>query len=94
METLTISSNMKITHTLRHRPCLENFGLGQKSDLVESLEQLCTSCGEAPVADVIILDGAAIINMLKPIGVKTFQDYATHVFSTVHQGTAAKRNQN
>ena len=32
------------------------------------------------MADVIILDGAAIINMLKPIGVKTFQDYATHVF--------------
>ena len=32
------------------------------------------------MADVIILDGAAIINMLKPIGVKKFQDYATHVF--------------
>ena len=32
------------------------------------------------MADVIILDGAAIINMLKPIGVKTFQDYTTHVF--------------
>ena len=32
------------------------------------------------MTDVIILDGAAIINMLKPIGVKTFQDYATHVF--------------
>ena len=32
------------------------------------------------MADVIILDGAAIINMLKPIGVKILQDYATHVF--------------
>ena len=29
---------------------------------------------------MIIFDGAAIVNMLKPIGVKTFQDYATHVF--------------
>ena len=29
METWTISSNMKITHTLRNCPCLENFGLGQ-----------------------------------------------------------------
>ena len=32
------------------------------------------------MAYVLILDGAATINMLKPIGVKTFQDYATHVF--------------
>ena len=32
------------------------------------------------MADVIKLDGAAIINMLKAIGVKTFQDYAKHVF--------------
>ena len=32
------------------------------------------------MADVIILDGAAIINMLKPIGVKTLQGYATRVF--------------
>ena len=32
------------------------------------------------MAEVIILDGAAIINMLKSIGVMTFQDYATHVF--------------
>ena len=32
------------------------------------------------MADVIILDGSAIINMLKPIGVKTLQDYATNVF--------------
>ena len=31
------------------------------------------------MAYIIILDGA-VINMLKPIGVKTFQDYATHVF--------------
>ena len=58
-------------------PSLSLFGklrFGTKSDLVECLEQLCTSCGEAPVADVIILDRAAIINMLKSIGVKTFQE--------------------
>ena len=59
---------------------LGKLRFGTKSDLIECLEKLCTSCGEAPVADVIILDGSAIINMLKPIGVKTFQDYATHVF--------------
>ena len=59
---------------------LGKLRFGTKSDLVECLEKLCTPCGEALVADVIILDGAAIINMLKPIGVKTFQDYATHIF--------------
>ena len=66
-----------------YHPSLSLLGklqFGTKSDLIECLEKLCTSCGEAPVADVIILDGAAIINMLKPICVKTFQDYATHVF--------------
>ena len=31
------------------------------------------------MADVIILDGGAVINMLKPIGVNTLQDYTTHV---------------
>ena len=59
---------------------LGKLRFGTKSDLVACLEKLCTSCGEAPVADVIILDGAVIVNMLKPIDVKTFQDYATHVF--------------
>ena len=59
---------------------LGKLRFGTKSDLVECLEKLCTSCGEAPVAEVIILDGAAILKMLKPIDVKTFQDYATHVF--------------
>ena len=47
---------------------------------MEYLEKLCTSFGETPPVDVIILDGAAIINMLKPIGVKTFQEYAPLVF--------------
>jgi len=51
-----------------------------KADLTDCLEKLCTSKGQAPVIDVIILDGAAIINMLKPVGVKTFQDYAMLVF--------------
>ena len=51
-----------------------------KSDLVECLEKFCTTNGEAPSVDVIIIDGAAIINMIKPIGVKTFQEYARHVF--------------
>ena len=64
-------------------PSLSMLGklrFGTKSDLVQCLEKFCTSCGEAPLVDAIILDGAAIINMLKPIGVKSFQEYATHIF--------------
>ena len=30
--------------------------------------------------EVLILDGAAIVNMLKPVNSKTFQDYANKVF--------------
>ena len=32
------------------------------------------------VADVVILDGPAIVNMLKPGSSKTFKDYAQDVF--------------
>ena len=34
----------------------------------------------SPHVEVIILDGAAITNMLAPSGTKTFSDYATQVF--------------
>ena len=34
----------------------------------------------SPHVEVIILDGAAITNMLAPGGTKTFSDYATQVF--------------
>ena len=64
-------------------PSLSQLGklrFGTKADLTDCLEKLCTSKGEAPVIDVIILGGAAVINMLKPVGAKPFQDYATLVF--------------
>ena len=66
-----------------YQPSLSHLGnlrFGTKADLTDCLEKLCTSKGEAPVIDVIILNGAAIINMLKPVGAKTFQDYAILVF--------------
>ena len=33
-----------------------------------------------PTVDAVILDGAAIVNMLKPGTAKTFSDYASQVF--------------
>ena len=53
---------------------------GCKSDLLDCLQKLCPAQDEAPDVDVLILDGAAIINMLKPTACQTFQDYASNIF--------------
>ena len=34
----------------------------------------------APIVDVKLLDGGAVVQMLKPVAVKTFQEYADTVF--------------
>jgi hypothetical protein len=55
-----------------------------KSDLVGCLEDLVTSQENAsnPQVQVIILDGAALVNMLRPgAATKTFDDYGQQVFS-------------
>jgi len=55
---------------------------GTKSDLLGCLQDL-TPVKEnisSPTMQVTILDGAAIVNMLRPGAAKTFQDYATDVF--------------
>src|SRR5678815_6096213 len=66
---------------------------GTKSDIVSCLEELvptstddaipdilpCPSLG-VPTVDAVILDGAVIVNMLKPGTAFTFSDYASHIF--------------
>ena len=56
---------------------------GTKSDLVGCLEDLVPTQENAPnpTVQVIIIDGAAIVNMLRPGAAKTFSDYAKQVFS-------------
>ncbi len=68
-------------------PSLSDGGklrLGTKSDIVHCLEDtLVTTVDEDTtlgVADVFVLDGAAIVNMLRPGSSKTFRDYALNVF--------------
>ena len=51
-----------------------------KTQLLECLEKSSESHSDAPSQQVIILDGAAIVNILRPVGIKTFQDYAMKVF--------------
>ncbi len=54
--------------------------LGKKSDLLVCLE----TCGEShttpPDVEVIIFDGAAVVNMLRPGGSKMFENYAQSIF--------------
>ena len=57
--------------------------MGTKSDIVRCLEDTIKDHNDSdstPVADVIILDGPAIVNMLRPGSAKTFADYAKDVF--------------
>ena len=51
---------------------------GSKSDLLHCLEKFNKeAANDNMTMDCIILDGAAIINMIKLIGVTTFQEYTT-----------------
>jgi len=47
----------------------------KKSDLLDCLISSVECC-----SGVIILDGAALVNMLKPVNSKIFDDYAAKVF--------------
>ena len=53
---------------------------GTKSDLLNCLTELCPGPTEAPALDGLLLDGAVVINMLKPGPCSTFQDYSQQVF--------------
>ena len=66
-------------------PALSQMGVmrtGTKSDLLHCLEDLTSARENAtsPTVQVSILDGAAIVNMLRPGTAKTFQDYAMDVY--------------
>ena len=75
-------------------PSLSNMGklrLGTKSDIVGCLEKLVPSTTRedslpdvqpchVPTVDAVVIDGAAIVNMLNPGTASTFSDYASQVF--------------
>ena len=76
-------------------PALSDGGsirLGLKSDLLSCLETLSEPTSVVPPTSCIVLDGAVIIQMLKPATAKTFSEYAQRVFvpyilSKLHQAT-------
>lgn len=71
-------------------PSLSNMGklrLGTKSDIVNCLESLVPIPSDIqpgnsliPAVEAVILDGAVIVNMLKPGTARTFSDYASQIF--------------
>ena len=70
---------------------------GTKSDLVSCLHEL-TPLSESVTSPTVqvtctILDGATIVNMLRPGTAKTFQDYANNIFLPLHHITASACNQ-
>jgi len=63
-------------------PSLSDRGklrIGKKSDLLNLLSEEAET--QPPnVFDVKIMDGAAIVHLLPPTGISTFDDYASSVF--------------
>ena len=60
-------------------PALSDGGrlyLGSKSDLLVCLEGHAEPLSEAPTVTAVVLDGAVIVQMLKPGTAKTFEEYA------------------
>jgi hypothetical protein len=53
---------------------------GTKSDPATILESSVTSPDVQPHVEVLLLDGAVAVNMLKPGACKTFQEYGENVF--------------
>ena len=63
-------------------PALSRLGVlrtGTKFDFLQDLTPARENA-TSPIVQVSILDGAAIVNMLRPGTAKAFQDYATDVF--------------
>lgn len=59
----------------------EEIYCSTKSEIIKCLEyEIAPSSSTKPPADVIILDGAFIVQMLKPSNATTFQEYADNIF--------------
>ena len=66
-------------------PSLSHLGKlclpGNKAELTTCLESHCQPRSELPEGiEVVVIDGVALVNMLKPSAVKTFSEYASLLF--------------
>ena len=56
-----------------------NLRANNKSDLVSCLDDFTTPVSDPPAVDTIILDGAAVVQLLDPRTAQTFSDYTDTV---------------
>ena len=56
------------------------LNLGTKSDMLECLAGLSEAQSEAPKVTNVVIDGAVLVQMLKPGAAETFKEYAHRVF--------------
>ena len=54
--------------------------LGTKSDLLACFQEIADERSEAPPTTSLVIDGAAIVQMLKPTACKNFREYAQEIF--------------
>ena len=73
-------------------PSLSNYGqlrLGTKSDLLQCLENVVPDSDGTesmePDADMVVIDGAVIAKMMKPVAAKTFNDYASEFMNYIQK---------
>ena len=70
------SFSMRTKHGHQRSPMEEDYDLCTKSDILTCLEDLSSSQTKTHDATCIVLDGAAIIQMMKPVAAKTVDEYA------------------
>ena len=58
-----------------------NLRGGQTADLVKCLHDTTTQTVKQPTVDTVVLDGAVIVQMLKPRMAQTFEEYFNTVFA-------------
>ena len=64
-------------------PSLSTAGklhLGSKSDMIDCLENISEAQSISPTTTMVVIDRAALVQMLKPGASKNFKDYAHQVF--------------
>ena len=52
----------------------------EQNHILQCLEKVSPSQNDRPDVDMLLLDGAVIVNMLRPRAVKTFHDYSQQIF--------------
>ena len=80
---MVIWKDSLVTRTRVFPPSLSQYGKlrsGTKSDFLSCLEKNGPAQAQRPSVEALLLDGAAMVNMLKPGASKTIQEYSETVF--------------